>query len=140
MVRIRWEKPSPGWVRLNIDGSALGNPGRAGCGGIIRNDRGDWLGGFSRCIGVTTSFIAELWALRDGLNLCHNMHLQDVDIQIDAKAVVDIIRDPYYSNRVVMPIVDDCRQLISQFGQVRIGHCYREANFCADFLARKCVL
>ena len=65
------------------------------------------------------------------------MHFQAVDIQIDAKAVVDIIRDPYYSNRVVMPIVDDCRQLISQFGQVRIGHCYREANFCADFLARK---
>ena len=65
------------------------------------------------------------------------MHLQDVDIQIDAKAVVDIIRDPYYSNRVVMPIVDDCRQLISQFGQVRIGHCYREANCCVDFLARR---
>ena len=36
-----------------------------------------------------------------------------------------------------MPIVDDCRQLIFQFGQVRIGHCYHEANFCADFLARK---
>lgn len=140
MFWIRWEKPSPGWVCLNIDGSALGNPGRAGCGGIIRNDRGDWLGGFSRCIEVTTSFIAELWALRDGLNLCHNMHLQDVDIQIDAKAVVDIIRDPYYSNQVVMPIVDDCRELISQFSQVRIGHCYREANFCADFLARKGVL
>ena len=86
MFWIKWEKPSPGWVRLNIDGSALGNPGRAGCGGIIRNDRGDWLGGFSRCIRVTTSFIAELWALCDGLNLCHNMHLQAVDIQIDAKS------------------------------------------------------
>ena len=36
-----------------------------------------------------------------------------------------------------MPIIDDCRQLISQFGQVRIGHCYREANFCADFLSSK---
>ena len=65
------------------------------------------------------------------------MHLQAVDIQIDAKAVVDIIRDPSYSNRVVMPIVNDCRQLISQFGRIRIGHCSREANFCADFLARK---
>ena len=41
MIQIRWEKPSPGWVRLNIDRSALGNPGRAGCGGIIRNEHGD---------------------------------------------------------------------------------------------------
>ena len=49
----------------------------------------------------------------------------------------EIMGDPSYSNRIVMPIIDDCRQLISQFGQVWIGHCYREANFCADFLARK---
>ena len=28
------------------------------------------------------------------------------------------------------------RQLISQLAQVRIGHCYREANYCADFLVR----
>ena len=124
-------------VHLNIDRSTLGNPGGASCGGIIRNDRGEWLDGFSRCIRVTTSFIAELWALRDGLNLYHNMHLQAIDIQIDAKAVVEIMGDPSYSNQIVMPIIDDCRQLISQFGQVWIGHCYREANFCADFLARK---
>ena len=38
---------------------------------------------------------------------------------------------------MIMPIVDDCRQLISQLAQVRIGHCYHEANYCADFLARK---
>ena len=65
------------------------------------------------------------------------MHLQAVDIQIDAKAVVDIISNPSYSNQVVMPIVDDCRQLLSLFCQVRIGHCFREANYGADFLARK---
>ena len=35
-----------------------------------------------------------------------------------------------------MPIVDDCKQLISQIPLVRIGHCYCEANTCADFLAR----
>ena len=65
------------------------------------------------------------------------MHLQAVDIQIDAKAVVDIISNSSYSNRVVMHIVDDCKQLISLFFKVRIGHCFREANYCADFLARK---
>ena len=137
MIRIRWEKPPSGWVRFSIDGSILGNLGRASCGGIIRNDCGDWLGGLSRSIEVTTSFIAELWALHDGLTLCHNMHLQAIDIQIDAKAVVDVISNPSYTNRFVMPTVDDCRQLISQLGQVRIGHYYHEANFCANFLARK---
>ena len=35
-----------------------------------------------------------------------------------------------------MPIIDDCRKLISSTPQVRIGHCYREANSCADFLTK----
>ena len=35
-----------------------------------------------------------------------------------------------------MPIIDDYRKLISRIPQVRIGRCYREANSCADFLAK----
>ena len=96
MVRIKWEKPQLGWVHLNIDGSALGNPGRVGCGGIIQNDHGDWIGGFSRSIGFTTSFIAELWALRDGLTLYSNLHFNAVDIEIDVKEIVDLLTNPLY--------------------------------------------
>lgn len=64
------------------------------------------------------------------------MHLLVVDIQIDAKAIVDVVSNSSFANRIVMPIVDDCKQLISQLAQVRIGRCYREANYCAYFLAR----
>ena len=35
-----------------------------------------------------------------------------------------------------MSIVDDCRLLFSQIPHVQIGHFYREANSCVDFLAR----
>ena len=35
---VRWEKPVEGWRKLNIDGSSLGNPSRAGGGGIIRDE------------------------------------------------------------------------------------------------------
>ena len=96
MVRIKWEKPQLGWVHLNTNGLALGNPGRAGCGGIIRNDHGDWIGGFSRSIGFTTSFIAELWALRDGLTFYNNLHFNAVNIEIDVKAIVDLLTNPLY--------------------------------------------
>ena len=37
---IRWERPPQGWMKLNTDGSANGNPGLAGCGGVIRDDAG----------------------------------------------------------------------------------------------------
>jgi len=29
-----------------------------------------------------------------------------------------------------------CGKSAAQLAQVQIGHCYREANYCADFLAR----
>lgn len=33
-------------------------------------------------------------------------------------------------------LVTDCRHLISQIPQVKLNHCYCEANFCADALAK----
>ena len=58
--RVRSEKPPPGWANLNTDGAAIGNPGLAGCGGLTRDENGAWLAGFSRNIGSTTSYAAEL--------------------------------------------------------------------------------
>lgn len=36
----------------NIDGSSIGNPGKAGGGGIIRKQHGNWVRGFARSIGI----------------------------------------------------------------------------------------
>jgi len=58
-----------GWHKLNTNGASLGNLGKAGGEGIIRDSQGNWVKGFSRSIGYTTSVMSKLWALRDGLNL-----------------------------------------------------------------------
>ena len=60
--------PPENWVKLNTNGSSIGNPGLAGGEGLIRNANGEWVRGFARAIGVTTSAVAELWALRDGIH------------------------------------------------------------------------
>ena len=69
--QVRWEKPSLGWVKLNIDRSFDASLGSVGGGGLIRDDRGNWVMGFTRKIENANSFIAEIWALRDGLLLCN---------------------------------------------------------------------
>ena len=61
-VQIRWKKPREGWAKLNIDGASLGNPGRAGSGGILRDHRWMWIKGFARRIGYATSLLAKSWA------------------------------------------------------------------------------
>jgi len=45
--------------------------GLAGGGGVVKDDQGNWVIGCARKIGPVSSFLAELWALRDGaLPLC----------------------------------------------------------------------
>ena len=68
-------------VKLNTDGSSLGNPGLAGGGGLIRDEEGKWIAGFARKIGKTTSFFAELCALRDGLNVCISHNFAAVEVE-----------------------------------------------------------
>ena len=69
---------------MNTDGSSLGNPGPAGGGGVIRDEEGAWIVGFARNIGITSSYLAELWASRDGLVLCINRNFNAVEVELDA--------------------------------------------------------
>ena len=133
---VRWEKPPEGWSKLNTDGSVLGSTGLAGCGGIVRNNQGGWVAGFSRRIGVSNSFVAELWGLRDGLIVCCNLNITSIIVELDAKAIVDIFQNSDYENGVVSPILEDCRQLMGRFQRIQFKHCFRQANRCADRLAR----
>lgn len=136
LKRIRWERPLQRRRKLNTDGSALGEHGLAGCGGVIRDAGGHWVAGFSKWFGYTSSFVAELWGLREGLILCYNLNIQLLEIELDAKAIVDVLGNLSYVNNIIYPILDDCRQLITCFQRVRIMHCFRQANWCADELAR----
>lgn len=67
MVNIVWIKPDPSWMKLNTDGVSKGNPGDAGCGGILRNEYGHWLRGFTYHIGSCSAYVAELWGIYVGL-------------------------------------------------------------------------
>ena len=123
-------------MKLNTDDSANGNPSLAGCGGVIRDDSGQWIVGFSKCIGITSSFATELWGLKEGLISCCNLNITSLEMEFDAKVIVDILNKPAYVNNIISPILDDCRLLASRIPQIRVKHCFRQANRCADSLAR----
>ena len=114
-------RPERGWFKINTDGSSIGNPEKAGGGGVLRADNGAWIKAYSRNTGHTTSLLAELWAIRDGLSMC-------IDLGINALIVK--------SDATNASLVADCRLLLSQIPQVKVLHCFREANCCVDALAR----
>ena len=66
---IRWHTPLYLFLKLNTDGSALGNPGLAGAGGVLRDHWGQWISGFSLHVGLAINNMAELAAVRQGLEM-----------------------------------------------------------------------
>ena len=92
--------------------------------------------GFTRSIGMTNNFAAELWGLREGLLLCSNLNINALEVELDAKSIVDALGNSSYVNNVISPLLDDCKLLISCIPQFCIKHCFRQANRCADSLAR----
>ena len=114
----------------------MGGSDRAGCGGLVRDEQGEWVAGFARHIGSTNSFIAKLWGLREGLLLCYNLNIQSLIVEVDAQAVVAVLRNNDYVNNAISPILDDCKQLAARFQRIQFNHYYRQANHCADLLAR----
>ena len=104
---------------------------------MVKSEDGQWVVGFSKRIGVTNSFAAELWGLREGLKLCCNLNIHCLVVEMNAKAIVDVLQNEDYANIIISPILDDCRQLLTRFHQVHIKHRFRQANQCADGLGRK---
>ena len=127
-IAIGWVKPPVNWVKLNTNGSTLGSPGLAGGGGLIWDYHGNWVLGFARAIGFTSSIAAKLWAIRDGLTQCCNVSLEAVEVEIDASATVSLVSQATHTNDELSSLIDDCRNLMKNIPQVRLKHCFREAK------------
>lgn len=115
----------------------MGNSGLVVGGGIIRNENGGWVKGYAQAIGVTTSVVVELWALKDGLWLCISLKLPTMEIELDVKVVIDLVGKETSNPNSIDGIVVECGKGLKEIPFVRIKHCYKEANKCADALARQ---
>ncbi|KAF5454807.1 hypothetical protein F2P56_024444, partial [Juglans regia] len=133
---ITWNRPSAGWVKLNTDGSSLGNPGASGIGGIIRNNHGNLIHAFSSFIGIGSNNRAELLALLHGIQVCKSLSLNYVHIELDSMNVISW----WKSKRCgVWYLEDFWEELIDIMDSMTysINHVFREGNKVVDWLAKQ---
>lgn len=55
-----WQPPDAGWIKCNIDGASRKDGSTTGCGGIIRNSKGEWTTSFLLNLGRSNSLSAEI--------------------------------------------------------------------------------
>ncbi|KAF7801954.1 ribonuclease H [Senna tora] len=135
-IKTGWVLPPMDWHKINTDGSTNSDASLAGCGGIARNHQGNWIGGFHSLIGNCSVLDAELWGIYRGLMFAKKKGLQRVIIETDSMEAIDLIEKAitrrFSGNRLVGKIYE----LSTNLGCVIFNHCNREANNCADRLAR----
>ena len=83
------------------------------------------------------ALLLNCWALRDGIQLCLELNLPAVIIELDAMLVVNLLRSTNHNPNGNNNLVADCREGLARIPKVKIQHCYREANKCVDALARR---
>ncbi|XP_030936138.1 uncharacterized protein LOC115961271 [Quercus lobata] len=127
VIRDEHGQPPWGWLKLNSNGSAINNTGKAGGGGLFHDHEGNWVKGYVRGIGHTNSFMAELWALRDRLNIAREMGVSNLIIELGALSIV-LLMNNEAENIMMEPLLFDCRSLSKQIPNKRVLHVYREAN------------
>lgn len=88
---VTWTPPIDNYVKLNVDGSSLRNPGPSGYGGVIRNKNG--LIGFSGYCGITTNLNAKLLAIAQGLHLAWGNGYKEVICESDSQMSLTLINE-----------------------------------------------
>ncbi|KAJ0527599.1 putative ribonuclease H domain-containing protein [Helianthus annuus] len=135
-MKVYWDPPNSGWLKLNTDGSSLGNPGQSSYGGVVRNTHGEWVCGYVGNIGYNTSLAAEIWGIMMGLRFIRVMGLNNVVIETDSQAALLLITvhgvdesDPLSS------MINSCKNDMAQL-KCYMVHVKRDKNRCADLMAR----
>jgi ribonuclease HI len=128
---------------IHTDGGARGNPGPAGAGAMIRDERGNSVASVSKFLGTCTNNFAEyeavILALQEVQKLPHGetAHV-DIVVKMDSELVVKQVRGEY---KIKHPTLREqyarLRELISMFHSVSFVHVPREENSDADALANE---
>ena len=136
-IQVAWEKPQIGWTKLNFDGSCKCSSGRASIGGVIRDHNAVFLLGYAESIGHTTSTIAEMAALRRGLELILENGWSQVWLEGDLQSLVEIImQGRRVRSAEAQKQVSHIKLLIPELDNFLITHIYREGNRVAHTFAQ----
>ncbi|MDI3540479.1 Bifunctional protein [Koleobacter methoxysyntrophicus] len=121
---------------IYTDGASRGNPGDAGIGVIIYDDKQNVIEKIGEYIGQTTNNIAEYTALKIALEKAVELKANKVDLYLDSELVVKQIKGEYQvKNKGLALIYREIKELLKNFKEYNINYISRTMNKEADRLA-----
>jgi len=130
--------PSEAVPLLYIDGGARGNPGPAGAGAIVYDERGIKVAERRFPLGHLTNNAAEYEGLLRGLELARAVGAERLEVRSDSELLVKQMQGEYKTKaRHLQAAAARARRLLSGFSNVTFVAIPRESDLEADLLANK---
>ena len=115
------------------DGAARGNPGPAGAGAALYDEKGKLVAELARPLGHATNNVAEYNALILGLEEAKRRGATAVDVRMDSLLVVQQMRGLWrVKHPGLTPLALRAGALLASFPEREIRHVPRDENFAAD--------
>ena len=125
---------------LYADGAARGNPGPAGSGAALVDENGRVIAEAMRHLGHATNNVAEYTALIIGLEEARKHEVEDLEIRMDSKLVVEQMNGKWRIRHPnIRPLALRAGELLAQFPKRSIRHIPRAQNAIADQLANRAI-
>ena len=64
------------------------------------------------------------------------LDVQNLEVELDAKVVLDLICSKNSPNAAYSSLLFDCKLMLDKIPHTTVKHVFQEANKCADALAR----
>ena len=123
---------------MNFDGGSKNNPGHAGAGYLIRNQKKDIIFKSGVYLGINTSNRAEYSGLVYGLKTALTLGVKKLDVIGDSQLVIKQLKGEYQVRKEELkPYYAEAKDLISKFELVTLNWVRREENSEADELANQ---
>ncbi|MBI4743639.1 MAG: ribonuclease HI family protein [Actinobacteria bacterium] len=127
-------------IIIYSDGAARGNPGKAGIGGLICDDKNQTLLRISEYIGEATNNVAEYKALILCLESSLSFGAAQVAVYLDSQLIVRQLQGSYrVKDQKLKPLYEKTKSLLRPYQKVEIFHIEREENKEADKLANQAI-
>jgi ribonuclease HI len=132
-------------IYLNTDGGSRGNPGPAGCGAVISDNKGTVLKKASKFLGIATNNEAEYQAVILGLETAKKMlgteKLRETEIvvRMDSELVCRQLNGKYQlkEEKLFAPFIKIWNLRVKDIPNLKFTYIPREQNSIADGLANE---
>lgn len=125
---------------INTDGGARGNPGPAGAGVVIRDEKNEIIGQHKKYLGEQTNNVAEYQALILALVESVKLGAESLKINMDSELIVRQMQGRYKIKEPTLKVLaQEVFKLMQKFKNVEFNHVFRESNKEADKLVNEAI-